>query len=130
MLAAVTEEPTATDAPDQDPSTGDPVDDVDLSEAPEHSHKKIREMLHTQSPMLDGSFGTIRATGHATVAPADALPIRTQSIRTDPLERQIIADRVNKMLKMKVIEPSHSAWDSSVVFVPKNNGKARFRVDY
>jgi len=130
MLAAATDESTSTDAPEPNPNTGDPIDDVDLSEAPEYLHKQLREMLRTHSPTWDGTLGTIRATEHAIVTPADALPIRAQRYRTGPFKRQIIADQIKKMLKMKVIEASHSAWASPVVIVPKKNGKARFCVDY
>jgi len=132
ILAAISEEKATQDTPtgeDTSPSD-DPVEDVDLREAPEHSHKQIREMLRTHSTMWDGTFSTIHATEHAIVTPADAVPIRAQLYRTDPFKRQIIADQINKMLKLKVIEPSHSAWASPVVIVPMKNGKARFCVDY
>jgi len=132
MLAAIPEEKATQDTPtgeDTSPSD-DPVEDVDLREAPEHLHKQIREMLRTHLTMWDGTLGTIHATEHAILTPADAVPIRAQPYRTSPFKRQIIADQINKMLKLKVIEPSHSAWASPVVILPKKNGKARFCVDY
>jgi len=132
MLAAITDDKATQDTPagEDTSSSDDPVEDVNLSEAPEHLHKQIREMLHTHSAMRDGTLGAIHATEHAVVTPADAVPIRAQPYRTGPFKRQIIADQINKMLKLKVIEPSHSAWASPVVIVPKKNGKARFCVDY
>jgi len=132
MLAAITEEKATQDTPtgEDTSSSDDPVEDVDLSEAPEHLHKQLREMLRTHSAMWDGTLGTIHATEHSIVTPADAVPIRAQPYRTDPFKRQIIADQIDKMLKLKVIEPIHSAWASPVVIVPENNGKARFCVDY
>jgi len=87
-------------------------------------------MLRTHSAMSDGTLRTIYATEHAIVTSTDAVPIRAQPYRTGPFKRQIIADQINKRLKLKVIEPSHSAWASPVVIVPKKNGKARFCVDY
>jgi len=130
MLAAVIEDTPSLDAPQPNPTYGDPVEDVGLSEAPEYLHKQIREMLRTHSSMWDGTLGTVHSTEHAIVTPSDALTIRAQPYRTGPFKWQIIADQINSMLKMKVIEPSHSAWASPVVIVPKKNGKARFCVDY
>jgi len=121
ILAAITEEKATQDTPigENTSSSDDPVEDVDLSEAPEHLHKQNREMLRTHSAMWDGTLGTIHATEHAIVTPADAVPIRAQPYRTGPFKRQIIADQINKMLKLKVIEHIHSAWESPVVIVPK-----------
>jgi len=87
-------------------------------------------MLKTHSSMWHGTLGVIRATEHASVTPPDALPIRAQPYRTGQFKWQIISDQINKMLKLNVIAPSHSAWASPVVIVPKKNGKARFCVDY
>jgi len=132
MLAAVLDVNTPKDGTDtsSDDSSRDPLEDVDLSEAPEYLHKQIRDMLKTHSSMWDGTLGVIRATQHAIVTPPDALPIWAQPYRTGPLKRQIIADQINKMCKLNVTAPSHSAWESPVVIVPKKDGKARFCVDY
>jgi len=105
MLAAITDDKATQDTPtgEDTSSSDDPVEDVDITEAPEHLHKQIREMLRTHSAMWDGTLGTMHATEHAIVTPADSVPIQTLPYRTGPFKRQIIADQINKMLKLKVI---------------------------
>jgi len=53
MLAAITDDKATQDTPTREDtsSSDDPVEDVDLSEAPEHLHKQSREMLRTHSAM-------------------------------------------------------------------------------
>jgi len=92
MLAAITEEKATQDTPTGEDTSlsDDPVEDVDLSEAPEHLHKQIREILRTHSAMWDGTLGTIHATEHAIVTPTDAVPVRAQTYRTGPFKRQTL----------------------------------------
>jgi len=119
MLSAVLDDNNPKDGTDNssDDASRDPLEDPDLSEAPEYLHKQIRDMLKTPSSMWDGTLGVIRATEHAIVTPADALPIRAQPYRTGPFKRQIISDQINTMLKLNVIAPSHSAWASPVILL-------------
>jgi len=92
VLAAKAEKETPQKPPNgEDPSTSEyPVADVDLSEAPEHLQKNIREMLCTQSAMWYGALGTVHATENAIVTLTDAVSIRAQPYRTGPFKRHNI----------------------------------------
>jgi len=125
VVATVDEKPKPL--PEKAPPT---IEDVDLSDAPKNLHSRIRKMLDKHKFMWDGTLGSIRATVHRIETEDGTSPIHQAPYRTGLRKREIITNRINAMLKQKVIQPSHSEWSSPVVVVPKKNGKPRFCVDY
>jgi len=69
MLSTVLDDKSPKDGVDTSSAdtSRDPLEDLDLSKAPEDLHKQIRDMLKTHSSSWDGTLGVIRATQHASV---------------------------------------------------------------
>lgn len=120
-ISAVLEDDSPKDrsVPSSSETSRDPLEDLDLSEARQYSHRQIRDMRKTHLSTWDVTLKAIRATEQAIVSSSDALPIRAQPYRTGPLKRQIMTDQINKRLKLKFIARSNSAWASLVVIVHK-----------
>jgi len=57
-------------------------------------------------------------------------PVRLKPYRMGPRTRELIKARVDRMLKLIDIEPSHSEWASPVVLIPKPDGSPRFCMEY
>lgn len=57
-------------------------------------------------------------------------PIKQRFYNVSPYTKKIIHDEIDHMLELGVIEPSYSAWSSSVVMVRKCSGEYRFCVDF
>lgn len=58
------------------------------------------------------------------------VPIKQRPYRLTPEKQDVVQEQVKEMLKNGIIEPSHSAWASPSVLVPKKDGSQRFCVDY
>ncbi|TKS64962.1 Retrovirus-related Pol polyprotein from transposon 412 [Collichthys lucidus] len=56
--------------------------------------------------------------------------VRSRPYRLPEHKRKVIQAELEAMLKMGVIEESHSAWCSPIVLVVKKDGSIRFCVDY
>lgn len=57
-------------------------------------------------------------------------PICAQPHRAAANKRAVTQAEIDRMLRLGVIERSHSPWASLVMFAPKKNGTLRFCVDY
>ena len=57
-------------------------------------------------------------------------PVRTKAYPLPYAVIELIQKEMNEMLRMGIIEPSNSAYSSSVVMVKKKDGSNRFCVDY
>ena len=60
----------------------------------------------------------------------DSNPIRQRAYKTPNAKEPVVNECLNKMSKMKIIEPSDSDWASPIVLVKKPDGSERFCVDY
>ena len=73
--------------------------------------------------------------GRTTVAQHDirteaGVTVRVPPYRVPEARRVAIREEVKKMLQLRVIEESHSAWSSPIVLVPKPDGSFRFCNDF
>jgi len=60
----------------------------------------------------------------------DSKPIKQQPYRTPFIQREKIANLIQDMQSLGIIQPSSSPWASPVILVPKKDGSSRFCVDY
>ena len=105
-------------------------DNVDLSHVPARNRDQIKTMLLKYSSMWSGELGEIKMTKHQIDTMPGTRPTAQNPYRAGPHAREAELKEVDRMLRAGVIEPSKSAWVSSVVLVPKKDVKLRFCVDY
>ena len=99
-------------------------------------HPDLQRVISKHS--VDGGTlcGTIPDHTHAKIYECkiqlvdQANPVYVRQYRLTPLEKAELIRQVDAFISKGWIEPSSSPWSSSVLFIPKPNGKLRFCVDY
>jgi transposase InsO family protein len=85
-------------------------------------------------------FSDIFCTDPTKLKPASVLPhdidvqgnkpVNNPLRRASPAQREIVRDKIEKLLSAGLISESRSPWASAVVLVKKKDGSSRFCVDY
>ena len=91
--------------------------------------KQVWELLEKYQDILTSNPGKTSLGEHHIEVTTDQ-PVRTKAYPLPYAIRELIPKGVNEMLGMGIIEPSNSAYSSSVVMVKKKDGSNRFCVDY
>jgi RNase H-like domain found in reverse transcriptase/Reverse transcriptase (RNA-dependent DNA polymerase) len=106
------------------------LQEIDLSHLKTEESARVQELLRKYSCLFDGvDLGPIDGLAHH-IETRGARPVHQSPYRAGPHERRMIEQEVERMLHLKVIQPSMSAWSSPVVLVPKTDGTIRFCADY
>jgi len=133
-VAAISREEWASlsPSPATAPDVTDPVEEphVHTSNVPEGLRPQGLSLLEKYRALWSGHLGSIKDTEQRIELKPGSKPVRLNPYRMGPRTRELIKAQVDGMLKLKVIEPSQSEWDSPVVLIPKPDGSPRFWIDY
>lgn len=80
-------------------------------------------MISEFDHMWDGHPGLIRAAKHIIQLTSDEVrPIHSALYRSGTPARQFEKAEVDKIFKMKVLEPAQTEWASQIAVAPKKDG--------
>ncbi|KAI2644624.1 Retrovirus-related Pol polyprotein [Labeo rohita] len=109
--------------------TSDPVV-VDINPHLSAAQKgELQHLIGQFSDVFSPLPGRTNVLQHDIQTPPGVV-VRQRPYRVPEARQQAIEDEVQQMLKLGVIEPSHSPWSSPIVMVPKPDGTLRFCNDF
>ncbi|CAM4618549.1 unnamed protein product [Lepidochelys kempii] len=106
------------------------VEEVNLSMTLGRMQRQQIQELSTSYALTFSATPGLTERAYHSIDTGNARPIKAQPYWVSPQAKTAIDREIQDMLQMGVIRPSHSAWISPVVLVPKPDGEIRFCVDY
>lgn len=100
-----------------------------LADLTMHQRKKAEEVMKSFEEI--SSETTLGRTNKITLTidTGDAKPFKKKQYLMSPYMTKILNSELDDMLKLGVVEPSHSPWSSPVLLVKKSSGEYRFCFD-
>jgi hypothetical protein len=106
------------------------IQDVNINEELDDAQQaEVKGILQQFSAVFTDQPGTTSMAEHV-IETSSENPIRVRPYPIPYAVRKKIDEEVSKMLKMGVIEPSCSPYNSPVVLVQKKDGSTRFCIDF
>ena len=101
-----------------------------LADRTPEDERRLHKFLEEELGKFQGITGPTPVLSHQIRVKPHTIPIKQRYRPRNPAMQAIIDDEVAEMEKEGIIEPSSSAWSSSVVIVKKKNGKTRFCINF
>lgn len=102
-------------------------DTIDLSEEYAAYRAEFITMLEPFPAMWDGHLDLITIATHCIkLDPSNCWPVHAAPYRAGPKTYAVEKDEIDNMLRMNIIEPAQTEWESPVVIATKKEGTLRF----
>ncbi|MGA9041553.1 MAG: reverse transcriptase family protein, partial [Terriglobales bacterium] len=95
----------------------------------EHLRQQLLETLTPFQEYIDGSKLGLTTAASCPIHLMDDTPFNVPQYRLSRVQQHVVDEEVNKLLKLGVIEPSESPWNSPILVIPKKDGSLRFCAD-
>lgn len=110
---------------------------LDVNEGILPKHKLSDEQIHKLDVLIEEHFPS---TGKQTIGmtdqvmhvidTGDANPIKQRHYTMSPVRQKLVEEELDRMLELKVVEPSKSPWSSPIVLLDKPDGSRRFCINF
>ena len=80
--------------------------------------------------MISDTPGCVSHVTHKFFLKPNVAPVSQHRHRMSPENQATLRKEVAELLKLDMIEPSHSEWSSPAIIVPKPDGSIRCVIDY
>ncbi len=104
-----------------------------LSYLNEIDSEAVKKIIRDYPEVIANSFGDVRPSTVSVTHRSELTsenPIYQKARRMSPSQNEIVRKEIDRMLAAGIITPVESSWTSLVVIATKNDGSARFCVDY
>ena len=101
-----------------------------LARLNEEQKCRLKNVLDKYSNVISDTPGCVSHVTHKIDLKPNEAPVSQHPYLMSPENQAKLRKEVDELLKLDMIEPSHSEWSSPAIIVPKPDGSIRCVIDY